>query len=533
MDGNKVNYYDDLLNDKNIFDLYNETNHRIKNLKENNDLLLEEPIQNLMNYLKNIYSYDKDYLHISKTIRDIITFKDDNYNNNITYIFDETINNTYLLLNKFNDTLFQQISLRNNYDKYNINETYFEQMYLYYYSLIDDIFNKYKLSIYSLNSNYVFHNVIKKVLEKLLDEKSHYYQEIINNYSKQYNLILLEDNFDIGEYQRNYFKNELDYYVFIKKYDYVEIYENNTKNYINKIINDINGIESKTKDRLKNIYDYFISYFNNNSCNYIDYNYIDELRDNYSYCLNYSLFLSNNVNYELFDDVTIVSNIINNYCSKDINKYNSTEKINYYKFCFNDFLECYISDFYNETVFYFDSFDDIYKMELDNIINETSNLIRNNYVDENFLMTYSEQNLELEAYKEIDMYEFSKYVEKIESIIRYANSINNYDINLYLFDKLVISFNKSYYDLFNNFILKEFTDNITIFINNKYEIYIDYLMNKISDEFNFYLLLINQTDEIGESSKKAFININSLGIVFAIIFVFITFLILLTKQKHF
>jgi hypothetical protein len=71
----------------------------------------------------------------------------------------------------------------------------------------------------------------------------------------------------------------------------------------------------------------------------------------------------------------------------------------------------------------------------------------------------------------------------------------------------VASFNESYYNLFNNFILKELIDNITILISNKYEIYLDYIMNKINDEFEYYLLIINQTDEIGENSKKAFIDL--------------------------
>ena len=132
MNGNKIIYYDDLLNDKNILDLHNETKYKLNILKENSDKLLEEPIQNLMNFLKNIYSYDEDYLYIAQKIKDLIECKNDDYNNNITYIFDYIFNNTYILLNKFNETLFRQISLRNNYDKYNINKTYFEQIYLNY-----------------------------------------------------------------------------------------------------------------------------------------------------------------------------------------------------------------------------------------------------------------------------------------------------------------------------------------------------------------------------------------------------------------
>ena len=297
------------------------------------------------------------------------------------------------------------------------------------------------------------------------------------------------------------------------------------KYYIEKIINEINEIESKIKDKIKNIYDYFISDYKGNITNYIDKNYINELNNNYSNCRDYSHFLSNKDNNELFNNIIDDINNIYGYCFNYNNNYNLKQKIDYIindKNCFNDFFQnenntylnetldffdCYKNDFYNETAFYFDNLDDKYKMELDNVMNEFRILIVNNEIDENFLMNYSEEYLELEAYKEIDVDKISNYIENIESIIRYANSISNYDLNNYLFDKLVASFNESYYNLFNNYILKELIDNITILINNKYEIYLDYIMNKINDEFEYYLLIINQTDEIGENSKKAFIDL--------------------------
>ena len=50
-------------------------------------------------------------------------------------------------------------------------------------------------------------------------------------------------------------------------------------------------------------------------------------------------------------------------------------------------------------------------------------------------------------------------------------------------------------------------DNITIFIDSKLDIHIEFLQNKILKEYYYYLLLLNNTKEIGITSKKAFIDL--------------------------
>ena len=92
-------------------------------------------------------------------------------------------------------------------------------------------------------------------------------------------------------------------------------------------------------------------------------------------------------------------------------------------------------------------------------------------------------------------------------MISYSNSNNNDNIINYISKLLIESFNSSYFYLLDNFITNELIDNITILINNKFELYIDYLLKKVLNEFDYYLLILKNTDEIGESSKDTFINL--------------------------
>ena len=251
---NKINYCDSLLNDKNILDFYNETNYIYNQIIKKSNLFIEESIQKLVKFLKNIYLFENDYNLLFQQFKEIISFENKDFENNITYKNEQIINEIYLLLNQFNKTLFSQISLRDNYQFYNINETYFEEIYLYYYSLINETFIEYKNKVNHFNIDYNFHNIIKKKFIKHMDEKKEYYKFIINNYSTIFNFDLFDNNYDIGEYQSESIQLEINDYEFTKKYDYVEIFEIYEDIFKYKIMNIINILESKIKEKFENIY---------------------------------------------------------------------------------------------------------------------------------------------------------------------------------------------------------------------------------------------------------------------------------------
>jgi hypothetical protein len=124
------------------------------------------------------------------------------------------------------------------------------------------------------------------------------------------------------------------------------------------------------------------------------------------------------------------------------------------------FLNCYNNDFNNYTAIYFNNINDIYKNDLHNIINSIIYEIKNNYNDENFMGNYLEENFQIIPYKEINLDEISNYFQDIESMINYINIIKKNDLNKYFFQLIISSFNESYFNLFNHFIINEITSNI-------------------------------------------------------------------------
>ena len=84
-----------------------------------------------------------------------------------------------------------------------------------------------------------------------------------------------------------------------------------------------------------------------------------------------------------------------------------------------------------------------------------------------------------------------------DDMIIYINFTQNSKYNKYLYDLLLNAFKPSYTKYINNYLINPLIDNVTIFINNYSEIHLDYLMNKIIDEFDYYVLLLNNTKELG------------------------------------
>ena len=519
---NQINYYDNLLNDKNIISFYNETNYIFNQIKKESELFIEESLQNLVEYIKQIYLFENDYHLLFQQFKEIISFKNIDFENNITYINEKIVNKVFLLLNQFNKTLFNQISLRDNYQFYNINESYFKEIYLYYYLLINDTFKEYKNQINSLNIDYNFHNIIKKRFKKHMEKKIEYYKDIIDNYSTIFNSYLLGNNYDIGEYQSKSIQSEIIDYEFTKIYDYVEIFETNEDLYKINIMNNTNILESKIKYEFENIYNYFYINFKNGTSNFINTKYIQELKVNYTFCKKYE-------NDDIYNKSIKNINIIFDNCIKNnetnINskeKYSLNEKITFIKdnecLDFNidnnsfyentiEFINCYNNNFYNYSAFYFNCFDDIYKEELLNNIKEIIKEIKDNYIDSNYLYEFLEKNNQLEPYKNINFHEIENLLEDIENMITISNNIYNDDLINNISNSLIYYFNSSYSDFFNHYIINELVDNITIIINNKFKMNIDYILEKIENEFNYYLLIINNSDEIGENTKNKLINL--------------------------
>ena len=553
----KINTYDNIINDKNILYIFNETNYFLNLKNKENINFLNEYLEYFHEDFKNKYTYKDDYLPFIEKFKEIITFKNNDYNNNITFINEIILNKSLLILDSFNETLFEQLALRSNYDLYNINETYFKEIKKHFYSLLNKSFNYYKNVVNNLKNNYKFHNSIKFLLRKQQEEKRLYLKQEINNFSLNYDYNLINMKYDLGEFESKLLKKEYDDYEFIYVYDYVEILENYTAGYIKQIINKIEKIEKIIKQKFENIYNNFYMIYYNEATHEINKKYLKDLNNNYTTCKKYTYDIllnytqinidNNNTKNEFINtDNDIYYNIINiinstfQNCSYNSDKYTGKEilnisliynislieKINYIQnksiACFDELenfqnfsnynetinlLDCYENNFYNYSAFYFINFNETIKTRLDNDINNISLIIKNNIVDDNFLNEFLEKNYLLNNYTGIDLEDISYSFEDMENMINYINYLSKNEYKNLLNNLLITSFNLSYNDLVNNYLLDELVDDISYSILYKLELNIVYIINKTDEEFNYYLLILNSTEQLALSSKKALVNL--------------------------
>ena len=523
INADKIIYFDKILNNKNIIYIYNKTNYKINQI--NNEILsyIVEPFEYFFSNLQTKYSYKMDYLPFIQNFKEIITFKNEKYNNNITHINNETMKNIFLILNVIDDILLSQLSLKNKYDYYNINESYFKDMHTYYNTLIKNIFKEYKNKINFLNNSHIFHNSIRKILDKLQFYKREYFKNIVNEFSNNYDFHLFNSSYDIGENVGLFMEKEYNDIKFNYVYDYVELFQNYTDLYIKGIITNITKMEKIIVDKFDDIYNEFLNNYKKNISTFIDNGFIDELNENYSLCLNYSYdLLKEKKNIDKYNNLIILINSTYLYCQEN-NENNDiplNEKIKYiknnYDKCMNNLsnsnstndneinilLNCYKNNFYNYSAFYFKNFNETFKNKLDKNLGLIVEIIKNNFIDDNFIFKFlEEQNYELQPYENVSLSDLYYSFEEIESFIDYYNNIKRNEYKNYIFELLIESFNISYYDLFYNFVLDELIYNIMIKINSKLELNFEYINEKIKDEYYYYLLLFNDSEELGNNTK--------------------------------
>jgi len=198
--------------------------------------------------------------------------------------------------------------------------------------------------------------------------------------------------------------------------------------------------------KFKNIYDEFLVNFNKDITSYINQKYVDDLKENYTYCLNYSIDLldeaknEDEINYQKYLNYT---NIISDISSNSISDIEEVVFINKTKMI----LYCQNNNYFNYSVKYYYDFDEKYKNKLNDIINELSNINLTD-LEETLLYNYLEDNIEykLENYTQENKafedlnYNYLSYDDKV-TYINYTQNNIYYD---YLYDLLLNSFKPSY-----------------------------------------------------------------------------------------
>ena len=297
IDNNKIELYDELLNDKNILYIYNKTNHKIIEINKESENIMYETYQYFIDDFKSKYSFKNDYLPFDKIFKEIIKMEHDDYNNTINNTVNIIIDNIIPLMNEFNKTLIEQLSLRDKYTYNNFNREYFKNIFLIYNTSLENMFELTRENITNLTyiNTYIFYNSFKTILSKLQLNKRNYFKKIINDFAINYDYELLNISFNLGERIEYFLEKEYADYEFTFIYDYVETFENYTIPYINKIIENINYIENLFSPIFENIYNDFYHEFESNSSSFIDLKFIENLENNQTKCLKYINYTNINI----------------------------------------------------------------------------------------------------------------------------------------------------------------------------------------------------------------------------------------------
>ena len=542
----KINEYDLIINDKNILNIYDESEYKLKEIQEENIFLLDESFELLTNNLKNYYNLQNEISFFFDSFENIIKFENLNYSDYLKNYNENLLKEIYDILKDFENVLDDQMKLKNKYQNFNIDENYFNKTYQLYYSELLYIFNNYKSKINKLKTTGIFYNSLKLIIRNFKKNQAIFYKNQFDSYINKlkYKFDFFGYNYDLGEKIYSFLQKEYWDYEFNLKYNYFLLYENNSDTYIKKLIQEISSIENIILTKFEKIYQDYIYTYKQNANESINFEYYNEYIKNKNKCLEYKgKKLIDLINQDLlsigyneeyieyilnecaFDEREFLFNkIIKNNNSElisdfdsDIIESNSMMNVNYFN-CdiineritdfknIKQFKICEENDFFNSSIMYFKGFTEENKNKLDRVVKNIKLKIEANYIDGYFLYEYLKNNVN-QNNEELYIENFDIYIENIYEIVVYINNLKDSEYKSFLTDIFKNFFNISYINLVNNYLIEELLDNTTIIINDKIELYIDYITAKIMDEYLYYIFLINKTESLGYTTKLSIDNL--------------------------
>ena len=202
----------------------------------------------------------------------------------------------------------------NNYKYYSINYVPIKENY---FSIVNKAFNNYITKIKNLKSKNLFYSFPKKILNEIFLERRKKIELLINQYSNKYNYDSIGFTYNIDKdfdfYLQKYYLD----FEFNNTYDYFELIENASDIYIHKLLEDSFEIKNLSENRLYLIFDGFLESLNKGS-NYVENEFIEEIKINNTKCLNLISDLYLNISLYLNNtNITESEDYIMNNCTKE------------------------------------------------------------------------------------------------------------------------------------------------------------------------------------------------------------------------
>ena len=526
IDSGKIITIDDVINNKNLMVVFNKTHTKLNEIKNEFISIIQDTFDEFSNkFIIETPELTSNYWEILDSHKDLLNYCNILYNENISEVNNNTINELNIILDQFNTSLYSSLNRTANlsdYDYYSINYTNINPIFDKYFTFITDIFDKSITRIKNLKSNNFFYSIPKIFLNEIYLERRNAIKEMIKNYSYIYEYYLLGYEYNFGNAFEIYLKKYYLNYELNKTYDYFELMQNNSDFYIEQLLKNITSIKNLTENKFNYIVDNF------NTCmhtgyNYVENEYIDQIQFNNSKCLKeisdfnneiseylnnsniteFEYFIENNCTIEGIIEA-LINNLENDTCLNitDINSTLYSEQIEQIK-------ECQANNNYNYSYIIIQKFNDDDQIILDEFITNFTNTVNSNIIDEHYLYNYIENYFFKNTSLETNITDYRFYFEDIQDLNFYINNLREPEYKNLINDTLIEFFNTSYENNIISFVTNETINNINYLMNYKLDIFMDYFTNKLKDEGDYYLFLLDSIDEIGNSSQLAIINLFS------------------------
>ena len=514
---------DEIINNKNIWSIFNDSIISLNNLNNESKIILKEYYDILSeDVLKSNYSINNEYNRklfiesiqiLNRTLRNNY----EPFNNKIKYDLDKMHSFIDNQLNYFNHSiinLYNEINKKyfKEYDYYSINISKINTTIASFLNSIKEILENYKNQI---NLDYLIHNSLLNSLKKLYKFQIEKYRKNVELYSNNFNFELLNMTLDLGKFISEILDKDYEDLEFTFIYEYVKIFEENEKFYKNKINDIFINIKNKILNIVQDKFSIFLSNLTNQK-NYRSNNFIIKLRENYTYCYNYSKFnlkeiiLKDEINWERYQNYT--ENL--KYCLNETNINSSLceilEEI-YYKNETKNWLNCNNNNFFKFSNIIIEDIDDINKNEINYFIDNISSILSEYLFDgiylENFFFNEFSLNIEKNNISLTDLdilyYDFENFQDISEYLSYFIN--NKYINNLK--DIFIQNYNDSYSYFVKNYLVNELNISLYSEIIGKINMNINYIATKIIEENKYYIYLLNNTKEIGFTTKECLLNL--------------------------
>ena len=293
---------DELINDKNIINLYEQSLEKTKEFNKESEDILEEYFQYYEEDINDTIINKLDFTENFDRFTKVLNFTEENFKFEVDKQYKKATENFLVKLDNYKQILDEQLNLSTNYEKFNFNYNNFNAETEKSLTIIKQEFNNLKDKVKNISNNYLFNNILKTRIETLNMEKTKYITNIVEELSKNYEIRPFNLSLNISERTEKIAMKILNNLMINFIYDYIELYEGNRDTYINSILKIIENKEKEIINKYNKIINEFYKKYKEYSTEYINEEYLRNYKDKYTRCLTYQNYSLEELNKTLIKD---------------------------------------------------------------------------------------------------------------------------------------------------------------------------------------------------------------------------------------